>query len=124
MNDESSLIYPAVKVMEIMKQFGVSQVQPLKRFLKNIRIETSYVKTETGESKTKVLTIKGFGRMREPEIDEKGLQKVEKQRLKWKGEADANPGNANNLRFLRGPGEMISVRDYFAESKSLVSRRR
>ena len=120
MNDEGSLTYPSVTVIELMKQFGMSQVQPLERFLRNIRIKTSYLKTDTGEPKTNVLTIKGFGRMRQPEIDGKGSQKVEDQRLKWKGEADANPGNATNLRFLRDPGEMVSVKEYFAESKSLM----
>ncbi|CAF9936207.1 MAG: hypothetical protein ALECFALPRED_006733 [Alectoria fallacina] len=115
MNNECSLVYPAIAVIELMKQFGVSQVQPLEKFLRNIRIQTTYLKTETGEPKPNVLTIKGFGRMRDPEVDEKGVQKVEDQKLKWKGEADASPGNAIDLKFLRGPGEMISVKDYFAE---------
>lgn len=119
MNNECSLVYPAIAVIELMKQFGVSQVQPLEKFLRNIRIQTTYLKTETGEPKPNVLTIKGFGRMRDPEVDEKGVQKVEDQKLKWKGEADASPGNAIDLKFLRGPGEMISVKDYFAESRSL-----
>ena len=118
MNNECSPAYPAIAVIELMKQFGVSQVQPLEKFLKNIRIQTTYLKTETGEPKLNVLIIKGFGRMRDSEVDEKGAQKVEDQKLKWKGEADANPGNATNLKFLRGPREMISVKDYFAESKS------
>ncbi|CAD6592727.1 MAG: hypothetical protein ASARMPREDX12_006419 [Alectoria sarmentosa] len=115
MNNECSPVYPAIAVIELMKQFGVSRVQPLEKFLKNIRIQTTYLKTETGEPKPNILRIKGFGRMRDPEVDEKGAQKVEDQKLKWKGEADANPGNATDLKFLRGPGEMISVKEYFVE---------
>lgn len=112
------LTYPVVKEIDVMKQFGGSQMQPLEKFLKNIRIKTSYLKTKTGKPKTTVLTIRVLGHMREPKIDEKGLQKVEDQKVKWNSEVDSHPGNATNLGFLRDPGEMISVKEYFVESKS------
>lgn len=111
---------PAVSVSKIMEAFGSTKWEALEPFLKNLRIETNYLKEkDSGNDKVKHLTIKKLGRMRVPILDEESKQKTDESgKLQWEGPESYAPGSAVTLKFALKSDGMISVKDYFKKCQS------
>ena len=108
---------PAVSFSSITKAFGSTKWEALEPFLKNLRIETRYLKEkDSGKEKVKAMTIRKFGRMRLPILDDQGEQKTDEGgKRQWEGPEDYAPGSAETLKFALKSQGMISMEDDFKE---------
>ena len=128
LNAQCSAFYPAMELPLLMKTYGIGRnnLRKLEDFLTKLRVRTVYMQDEYKNTVERVRTIHSLGRMRYPDLDKNGNQRLDgRGYVQWVEHAPVDYGNAKQIKFpCKDYPPRISVNDYFLKSKQNVGKSR
>ena len=108
-NAQCTAFYPAIPLLELMSMYGVNAAtwMDLERFLRGLRVRTSYLKDAQGKPEEKIKTIQGFSHR----TDRKGDAR--------NGNASTDHGDSNQISFKNSEGVELTINQYFKRQHSI-----
>ena len=122
-NAQTSPFYPAINVLELMRQHGITDWFALENFLRLLRVKTNYMKHKDGTEAIKVKTILSFSQKWIDALDNKGkVMKNEKGKDLKRRDMDVDPWNAQQASFhcKEYGNRTLNVAQYFQQKYNIT----
>lgn len=121
-NAQTSPFYPAINVVDLITQYGLSDWLSAQHFLHLLRVKTKYMKHKDGTEEVKVKTIVGFS---DVELDDKGQVETDKKGSAVKRRKPQDkPLNAQQVSFKCNElgNKILTIEKYFKEKYNITLR--
>ena len=124
-NAQTSPFYPAIKVVDLLMQHGLTDWLAVEQFIQLLRVKTNYMKHADGTDAVKVKTIFGLSQQWDNVLDNKGKVMLDKQkRVVKRRNIQAKPLNSQQVSFecRELSNKTLTIEEYFKEKYNITLR--